>query len=233
MLGPLPSRPAPPGAADADLRTVVEDLQREVALLRRKLEVQEENQARTAGAPVVGAGADGFSLRSPDKAFEIKLRGYTQFDGRTYTEADGNNTDTWLSGLGVGFAFDYGATDGGGSLPTYTSAGQATFFQYQNGTAIDGNRLRYSPQLYYYCGPFGLLGEYVSRTTGVRRSGNDAELRNSSWQLAASWALTGENASYLAFACERTWFQDGAGTVGDVEDRDDESVLFMRTQLSF
>ena len=437
LAGPLPARSATSGADAAELRTLVEELQHEVALLQRKLEVQQEDQARTSGAPLVGAGPDGFTLRSPDKAYELKLRGYTHFDGRTFIEEDGSNTNTflfrrirpllegtlggsvdfrimpdfagsqlslqdafvnlrgvpwanlqagkykapfglerlqsatallfperalptnlvpnrdlglmlhgslgegilqyqlafsngvvdggsadldpsdgkdvvarvfaqpfqdrtegWLSGLGVGVAFDYGATDGGGSTPSYRTAGQSVFFAYQSGTQQGDHRLRYSPQLSYTWGPFGLLGEYVSSTTGVRRQGNDAELENRAWQVAASWVLTGENASYrgvqpledfslekgsfgalevaaranelridpdafddgfalatasarrarafgvgtnwylnrwtkLMFAYERTFFQDGAGSVGNVSDRDDESVFFMRTQLSF
>src|SRR5262245_24750276 len=76
---------------------MVEALQQQVALLRRKLEVQEETAASKPPMPLVGAGADGFYLRSPDRAYELKLRGYTQFDGRFFEAQQGNSSiDTWL-----------------------------------------------------------------------------------------------------------------------------------------
>src|SRR5215813_10544759 len=88
------------GAATADepsaaeLRTLVEDLRDEVSVLKRKLEVQEETQAAKGPQPLVGAGNDGFYLRSPDKAFDIRFRAYTQFDARYFTEGDSLNNDT-------------------------------------------------------------------------------------------------------------------------------------------
>ena len=51
---------------------------------------------RRAPQPLVGAGADGFYLRSPDKAFDIRFRGYAHFDGRYFTEEDDSNTDTFI-----------------------------------------------------------------------------------------------------------------------------------------
>jgi len=39
-------------------------------------------------APVVSAGQDGFTLRSADGAFALKLRGYLQLDGRFYLDDD-------------------------------------------------------------------------------------------------------------------------------------------------
>ena len=428
--------------AAEDLRLLVDDLREEVSLLRRKVEVQEEAATARGPTPIVGAGPDGFFLRSPDRAYEIRFRGYTNFDGRYFTEEKAGNTDTWLfrrvrpivegtlagvldfrimpdfagsalslqdayvnlryldfaniqagkykspfglerlqsatalmfperalptnlvpnrdlglmvhgnlgeglvqyqlafmngvvdggsadvdindakdigarlffhpfqnftqawlSGLGVGGSFGWGATGSGTTLPTYRTAGQSVFFSYittpaATATTLDEHRLRWSPQLYYYWGPFGLLGEYVSSTTGVTRLGNDELLENTAWQLAASYVLTGENASFrgvvprkglslgegtfgalelaarynqldidpdafdegfanpsvsaerarafgvgvnwylngfikLALAYERTFFENGGGTLADVENRNDESVLFMRTQLAF
>jgi len=60
-----------------------------------------------------------------------------------------------------------------------------------------------APQFYYYAGRFGLLGEYtevsqdVSRvaTTGLRSDTIDT----TAWQLAASFFLTGEEASYRGY----------------------------------
>src|SRR5688572_25167408 len=36
--------------------------------------------------PIVRAGRDGFSLRSADDAFQLRLRGYAQSDSRVYLE---------------------------------------------------------------------------------------------------------------------------------------------------
>jgi len=433
-----PARAEEPDASTQELREMVEDLQKEVAILRRKLDVQEETTAKQSSAPIVGAGADGFYLRSADKAFELKLRGYTQFDGRYFKEEQGPYVDTWLfrrlrpilegtlggvvdfrimpdfansqlvvqdayvnlhyfqlanlqlgkykapfglerlqsatalmfaeralptnlvpnrdlgvmlhgilgeglfqyqlafmngvvdggsadidngnakdvvarvfmhpfqtlseawlSGFGVGFAFDYGVENTPGPLPTYKTAGQSNFFQYASGVQSAENRVRFSPQLYYYWGPFGLLGEYVNSQTGVVFTGRNKEFDNQAWQVAASYVLTGENASYrgvlpsqsfslekgtwgafevaarynelrvdpdifatgfanpltqaqrarawgvgsnwylnrwikLMLDYEHTYFQGGGGgTLTDVHNRDDESVFFFRTQLSF
>ncbi|MBI5505088.1 MAG: porin [Deltaproteobacteria bacterium] len=51
--------------------------------------------AAAAETPVVTAGSKGFVLTSPDKAFELKLRGYLQADGRFVADDDNktfNNT---------------------------------------------------------------------------------------------------------------------------------------------
>jgi phosphate-selective porin OprO/OprP len=322
----------------ADLTRIVEDLQQEVSLLRRKLEVQEDAQAARGPQPLVGAAKDGFYLRSPDRAFDIRFRGYTHFDTRWFTEEDDDSTDTfifrrvrpyvegtlgnvadfrimpdfansslvlqdawlnlrhfplanvqggkfkapfglerlqsatsmlfveralptqlvpnrdlgmmvhgiwgegllqyqlawmngvtdgssaesdvadgkdvvarvfahpfqnqteeWLSGLGLGFAAGYGRQENAGTPSVYRTQGQATFFNYRtgaNGVQLDGNRVRYSPQLYYYWGPFGALAEFVRSSTDVTRLGRDEQFDHEAWQIAASYVLTGESASY-------------------------------------
>jgi phosphate-selective porin OprO/OprP len=329
-----------PGAARAadpaaeELRVLVEDLREEVSVLRRKLEVQEETQAAKGPQPLVGAANDGFYLRSADKKYDIRFRGYTHFDGRYFTEDDDDFTDTfifrrvrpivegtlggvvdfrimpdfanstlvlqdaylnlrywplaniqagkfkapfglerlqsatnmlfveralptqlvpnrdlgmmvhgnfreglvqyqlalmngvsdgasadvdssdgkelvarlfvhpfqdstqdWLSGLGLGFAIDYGRQDGGTPAP-YRAQSQSIFFSYAAGTALTGSRVRYSPQAYYYWGPFGALAEYVRTSTDVSLMGQKEQFENDAWQLALSYVLTGENASY-------------------------------------
>jgi phosphate-selective porin OprO/OprP len=99
-----------------------------------------------------------------------------------------------LKGLGVGMAVTTGSQQG--TLPSFKTSGQATFFSYSSGVTADGRRLRLSPQAYYYWGPFGLLGEYVSSSQDVRKGADMATVKNSAWQLAASYVLTGEKASY-------------------------------------
>ena len=109
-----------------------------------------------------------------------------------------NTTFEPLQGLGLGVAATWGRETGTPS--NYKTSGQQTFFSWVSGTSLDDDRFRISPQAYWYWGPFGLLGEYVFTSTDVTRTvggrkvsaGPDAN----SWQLAASYVLTGENASY-------------------------------------
>jgi phosphate-selective porin OprO/OprP len=108
-----------------------------------------------------------------------------------------------LQGLGVGVAASYGIQRGSTNvtnLASYrTAAGQNTFFSYRSGTGgtfVTGSRTRLSPQGYYYFGRFGLLGEYVISEQDVRRDVRQDTLRNQAWQVAGSFLLTDDKASY-------------------------------------
>ena len=112
-----------------------------------------------------------------------------------------------LKGLGLGVSGTYGQHEG--SLRNYLTLGQQQFFTWFTGAgtnaatrnvAADGTVWRISPQVYYYWGPFGLFGEYVISSHQVTRTAGatptHATLKNSAWQVAASWFLTGEENSY-------------------------------------
>lgn len=84
-LGALLAFPA--GAQDADLKTKVEELEQELRIVKRQLELDKEaatEKSRTA--PVLSAGANGFSFRSADTNFVMKIRGYVQADARFYPD---------------------------------------------------------------------------------------------------------------------------------------------------
>lgn len=108
-------------------------------------------------------------------------------------------------GFGLGGSWgDYSVTNSTG-LPNgngYITDGQQQFFAYNPvGAAVvaDGEHWRLAPQGYYYVGPFGLLGEYTISSQRVRRNVapfESADLRNTGWQVAASWVLTGEDATF-------------------------------------
>src|SRR5690606_32231390 len=51
-------------------------------------------------------------------------------------------------------------------------------------------------QGYWYWRNLGVLGEYIRSQTEVSLEAQQAEVSQSAWQLAASWVLTGEDASY-------------------------------------
>ena len=88
------------------------------------------------------------------------------------------------------------------------------FLDYSSSAIADGKRLRITPQAYYYNGPFGLLAEYANVSQGVslasggspvaggagsnstKVAGTQKTLNNDAWQIAATYLITGEDASF-------------------------------------
>ncbi len=142
-----------------------------------------------------------------------------EFAGRVFVEP-WKGSDGALSGLGFGISGSIGDKEGGGNgfLPRYRTPGQATFFSYRSSVLADGEHARWSPQAYWYAGPVGVLGEYISSkqeitdaTTGMR-----ASLDHRAWQLVGHWVLTGEPASYRGVVPDRP-FSPGSGGWGAFE----------------
>jgi phosphate-selective porin OprO/OprP len=124
---------------------------------------------------------------------------HVNFAGRLFAHPFKNSGADALRGLGIGIAYTTGDQNGtptSPNLPTYLTPGQQNFFTYSAGAFANGNRTNLSPQFYYYKGPFGLFGEYVSAQQTVTRSTNTQDVGSSAWQLYATWVLTGEDASY-------------------------------------
>jgi phosphate-selective porin OprO/OprP len=141
-----------------------------------------------------------------------------------------NGDNFSLRGLGFGVGSTWQDLDGVATnpyLPSYRSQGQLSVFSYRantatgvtpnNATFADGERLRLAPQLYYYRGSFGFIGEYtevkqdVSRAVGgVTRSDT---LTNTAWQGQFAWFITGEEESYRGFTPGST-FQPGKSGLG-------------------
>ena len=140
-------------------------------------------------------------------------------DGRSGDQDDDGNQEVALrvfaqpfgpvdSGttFGIGAGATYGETEGTIATPLlsgYRSPGQNTVFDYRSDdtpTFADGERLRFSPQFYWYRGPVGLLGEWARVRQDVRRTGptfdRRATLEHEAWQATAEWFLTGEEAGY-------------------------------------
>ena len=152
---------------------------------------------------------------NPDNEFEATAR--------VFWEPFRNDADAW-SGLGVGIAASVGDTYGQGNnfLPRYRTPGQAQFFGYRNEVAADGLHRRWSPQAYYYNGPLGLLGEYITSGQRLRlasgaNAGRVGHLQHDAWQLVGSWVLTGEDASYRGVARPNHPFTSGAAGWGALE----------------
>ncbi len=102
-----------------------------------------------------------------------------------------------LSGLGFGAGVGGGGIDGI-ALPTYKTFGQATFISFASGVVSAGHRNRFAPQLTYYLGPFGLLGEYTLTEEGFRKGTLQRVVAFRAWQGEASYILTGEKKGFTS-----------------------------------
>lgn len=127
-----------------------------------------------------------------------------------------------LSGLSLGVAGTFGKQSGttnAAGLPSFRTSGQQSFFSYKTSSnsadiaIADGDRVRLSPQFYYTAGALGLLGEYVIVEQDVANGKGSDSLKNESWQLAASYVLTGESPS-LKGVKPASPFDPGAGRWG-------------------
>lgn len=125
--------------------------------------------------------------------------------GRVFAHPFKNGGLEALAGLGVGVAASYGDVEGtptAANLPSYRSTGQQSAFAYRTSTNAadvafaDGTRTRLAPQAYYYAGPFGVLAEYTRSSQDVARGDRINTIENDAWQVAASYVLTGEDASF-------------------------------------
>ena len=148
----------------------------------------------------VNDGGSSESLTTPDVENDAK----GDVAARVFFQPFLSSDNFALRGLGFGVGgtyVDVSGTAASPSLPSYRTPGQATFFSYRaNATFADGQRLRYSPQFYYYYRNFGLLGEYAVVSQDVTRAvtggARSDTLDNKAWQLQFSWLLTGEDEGF-------------------------------------
>jgi phosphate-selective porin OprO/OprP len=167
---------------------------------------------------IVNGVADGGNITTGAEYNDAK-----EWTGRIFTTPFKDNVNA-LSGLGFGVAGTYtdftgernldwqsttnaDATRNG--LPSYVTEGQQTFFRYGSNVIADGERLRISPQAYYYYGPFGVIGEYAylkqdvaiiteatNATTNTFLAGSHKTLHHNAWNIGGTWVLTGEDNSF-------------------------------------
>ncbi len=179
---------------------------------------------------VVNGVADGGNITTGAEYNDQK-----EFTGRLFTTPFKDDVNA-LSGLGFGVAgtytdfrgdrnLDFGSLSGGtdytlnnggtidatrNGLPSYVTEGQSTFFRYGSNVLADGERIRVSPQAYYYNGPWGVIGEYawlrqdVAITNTAANSvagtnivsGTNKTLNHNAWNIGATYVLTGEDNSF-------------------------------------
>jgi phosphate-selective porin OprO/OprP len=102
---------------------------------------------------------------------------------------------SFFKDLGFGIAGTTGKQTG--PLPAYRSSGQVSVITILTGITADGTRTRYSPQLSFYSGPFGLLAEYAHSSSRVRKAdGTHFDVDASAWEVTATIALTADKASF-------------------------------------
>jgi phosphate-selective porin OprO and OprP len=116
------------------------------------------------------------------------------------------STGEKLNAIGATTAAATSAANYNNTLPRYRSPGQNTVFSYRLSTATaptaadtvvaSGAHTRYTPQLYFYRGSFGLLGEYIVSKQEVAIGGVTAALEHRAYQGVASVVLTGEDAGF-------------------------------------
>src|ERR1700689_1621502 len=129
------------------------------------------------------------------------------FYGRVFTTPFSLSENSWLKGLGAGFAGSYG-DERGSTIDTMKTYGTSTWFSYASGVTASGLRARLEPQGYYYVGPLGLMAEYAQESQSLNlftKKGRNPTPRlinrtdtftHTGYFAQASYYLTGENASY-------------------------------------
>jgi phosphate-selective porin OprO/OprP len=124
-------------------------------------------------------------------------------------------TGSLLRDLGFGISGVRGRSEG--TLPTYRSPGQVPVVTAATGVTADGTRRRYSPQLLFYAGPFGLMAEYARSSSDVRKDdGGRLKFEAAAWQTTVIVSLTGDAVSY-AGPRPRHSFEPSSGRWGGLE----------------
>jgi phosphate-selective porin OprO and OprP len=144
-----------------------------------------------------------------------------EYAGRVFVQPFKKSDQNALRGLGAGVGGSWGdySLASATGLPNgngYVTDGQQQFFAYNATTVADGEHWRAAPQGYYYVGPFSLLGEYTISAQNVRQNVGPFQsvlLRNTGWQVAAGWVLTGEDATFTGVT-PRNAFDPRAGKWG-------------------
>lgn len=78
-----------------ELAARIGDLDQQLRVLQRKLEIEKEQAAEKAKVtPTVVAGREGYAVRSADGDFQLKFRGYVQADARFVGDGDGTSGPT-------------------------------------------------------------------------------------------------------------------------------------------
>ena len=165
---------------------------------------------------------------SSETLADIDINDDKEYALRLFVQPFAESDNFAIRGLGFGVAGSWNDQVGNilqPLLPSFRTPGQSTFFKYRSfgttaGTIADGERTRLAPQFYYYVGALGVLGEYTEDSQDVSRvvatGTREATVDTNAWQLAVSYFLTGEEASFKGFQ-PKTRFSPSEGTWGAFE----------------
>lgn len=160
--------------------------------------------------------AVGFSngvIDGGDQSVALSSTNDKEFTARVFAQpfkGDGS----MLAGLGFGLAgtsVDERGSTTNAQLPSYKAFSQNSFFSYNTAALADGRRYRYSPQAYYYYGPFGLMAEYAREDQEATISTHHQTLTHEAWETTFSWLITGEDASYGGVTPKHPFNPNGGG----------------------
>ncbi|HZU44315.1 MAG TPA: porin [Terriglobales bacterium] len=110
---------------------------------------------------------------------------------------------SFVKGLGIGMAGSFANEHG--TVPSFKTVSQNTFFKYSSTAVAAGAHHRVAPQAYYYYGPLGILGEYTISAQDVRNKQHLGTISNTAWDLAGSFLITGEKNSYSGIRPKRSF----------------------------
>lgn len=123
------------------------------------------------------------------------------FSGRIFAQPFKNSKSYWFKGLGIGISGSIGNKNGTSTNSELTSGyrttAQNSFFTYNSGVFAKGRSTRINPQFWYHLNSLEVMAEYIESENNVEKSGVDrTKVKNKAWMLAASYVLTGEEASF-------------------------------------
>jgi phosphate-selective porin OprO and OprP len=161
--------------------------------------VGDNNVNTTATAPVT---SDTDNNDSKEGTARLVLKPFKTIDG------------SLLQGLGAGLGVSYAKQ--AGVNPNYVTPGQIAIFTPSAAALPDGEHVRIVPELNWYYHSLGVYGEWAQSSQVWRVGQVRSKIVNQAWQAAASYVLTGEDASYAGVK-PRQPFDPKNGTWGAFE----------------
>ena len=144
--------------------------------------------------------------RSSEDFSDVEVNDDKEWAGRIFAQPFANSDSFALRGLGFGVAGSYTSQEGNATqtlLPQYRTPAQSTFFKYRSAAVATGDRTRIAPQVYYYAGRFGLLGEWTEVSQDVAMPGTlgvrEDQVDTTAWQIQAAFFLSGEEESFKGY----------------------------------
>ncbi len=119
-----------------------------------------------------------------------------------------------LQGFGLGLGASYAKQSG--VSPSYSTPGQVALFAPAATASADGAHVRWAPDVSWYYHSLGVFGEWVQSAQVWRVGSVRSNIVNQAWQAAASYVITGEDASYTGVK-PRKPFDPKSGTWGALE----------------